>query len=423
MKIGIVPVLDKNGGGSFQYSNAVLQGLLALKQNGYPDDFIILSQSIYDPYLEIYKRNGFQIESLEYLSPKQKVKQVIKRLSLDKFYIKHLSSFSFGKKSSKKNLEEMKHRSDLYQRIRSLGVQLILYLSPNSLSFEIGIPYIFPVHDLQHRIHPEFLEVSADGEYEEREYLYTNGIKNATMILTDSIVGKEDILHYYGKAYTVNPGKIQIFPYTSSFNDNDVVKADAAKVKKQFHIASRYLFYPAQFWPHKNHIRIIKALAGIKKNKNINIPIIFCGSVIGKYKKEVLSQVKKIASQNNLNVEYLGYVNTNQLIGLYKNATALLMPTFFGPTNIPIIEAWMTDCPIITSNIRGIRQQVGNAALLVDPSSIEDIAEKTLTLWNDEKFRKKLIENGRKKIKIYNFKYYCAQLVHILETAKRLVSE
>ena len=74
-------------------------------------------------------------------------------------------------------------------------------------------------------------------------------------------------------------------------------------------------------------------------------------------------------------LRYLGYVPDEDMSGLYAGAVALVMPTFFGPTNIPVVEAWTFGCPVLTSDIRRIREQAGNAAVLVDPRSVEAIAD------------------------------------------------
>jgi len=79
-------------------------------------------------------------------------------------------------------------------------------------------------------------------------------------------------------------------------------------------------------------------------------------------------------------------------------ATALIMPTYLGPTNIPVVEAWQTGCPILYSDIRGCREQAGDAALLFNPDRPSDIAEKIETLWQDEKLQKILIEKGQSRL-------------------------
>src|SRR5207344_157083 len=69
----------------------------------------------------------------------------------------------------------------------------------------------------------------------------------------------------------------------------------------------------------------------------------------------------------------LPYVPDALMAGLYLGSEGLVMPTFFGPTNIPILEAWRMGRPVITSNIRGVSRQARDAALLVDPNSDEEL--------------------------------------------------
>jgi glycosyltransferase involved in cell wall biosynthesis len=82
----------------------------------------------------------------------------------------------------------------------------------------------------------------------------------------------------------------------------------------------------------------------------------------------------------------------------YSHALALVMTTFFGPTNIPVLEAWAASCPVITPNIRGIREQVEDAGLLVDPGDVPAIAEAIWTIYSDSELRKKLINKGLHRV-------------------------
>src|SRR5262249_16958903 len=91
----------------------------------------------------------------------------------------------------------VRFRPELHRWFRGCGIELMFYLVHERLSFECGIPYVIVVHDLQHRLHPEFPEVSADGEWERREYSYRNGVRYATLLIADSESGKDDILDFY----------------------------------------------------------------------------------------------------------------------------------------------------------------------------------------------------------------------------------
>ena len=121
-------------------------------------------------------------------------------------------------------------------------------------------------------------------------------------------------------------------------------------------------------------------------------------------------------------VHYLGYVPDAHMSALYGAAVALVMPTFFGPTNIPILEAWALGCPVLTSDIRGVREQAGDAAVLADPRSVESIAHTVYRLWTDGDFRLSLAQRGRQRLVTYTPEDYRQQLIASLEEAKTRVS-
>lgn len=296
----------------------------------------------------------------------------------------------------------------------------MVYPVPQRLSFEIGIPYIMAIHDLQHRLQPEFPEVSAGGEWEAREYLFRNGARYATLLLADSEVGREDILNFYGP-YGVEADQVKVLPflparYLFARTDGDGRK----RIRTKYQLPESFLFYPAQFWPHKNHRRIIEALGQLRNEFGLKIPIVFCGSHSGDIREHTFDEARSVSSQMGLDKEiwYLGYIPDEEMSALYSEAVALIMPTFFGPTNIPILEAWALDCPVLSSDIRGVREQVGQAAILVDPRSVESIADGIHRLWTDGSLRQTLVERGRARLAGFTSDDYRQRLSSILEEAK-----
>jgi glycosyltransferase involved in cell wall biosynthesis len=100
-----------------------------------------------------------------------------------------------------------------------------------------------------------------------------------------------------------------------------------------------------------------------------------------------------------------------------------VMPTFFGPTNIPILEAWGLDCPVVTSDLRGLREQAGDAALLADPRSVEAIADAIQRIWLDGELREELARRGRARLGLYTREDYARRLNEILDLASEYVRE
>ena len=221
--------------------------------------------------------------------------------------------------------------------------------------------------------------------------------------------GQEEISSFYG----IPKEHIKIIPHPTpdfALNGNENNKADYDP--KKFGIKTKYLIYPAQFWSHKNHANILYALKIIKEKYRIPLSIIFTGSDKGNF-----SHIQKMTIDLQLSedVLFLGFISRADLISLYQNAFALLYPTFFGPENLPPLEAFALGCPVIASKISGADEQLGDAALLVDPKSPEQIANAIFTLYSSPDLRKTLIERGLKRAQQWTGKDFVRSLFSILD--------
>lgn len=307
-------------------------------------------------------------------------------------------------------------REKIRGRLLDLGIDLVLIPAPDPLAFQSGVPSIMAIHDLQHRLQPEFPEVSQNGEWESREYIYRNAARESLLMLVDSEVGKEDVLELYG-IYGATPDRVLVFPFVMSpalcvETDPDV----SARLKERLQLPERFFLYPAQYWPHKNHARLIESLSQMEQS---DAHLVLCGATRGKLRRDTYNQVRRIAIERGVEerVHHLGYVSDEDLSALYASALALVFPTFFGPTNIPVIEAWNFGIPVLSSRIRGITEQVGDAGLLVDPRSVEEMAGGLDRLWTDSDLRRSLIEAGRRRLALYTPEDHRDRLGQILAEA------
>lgn len=321
--------------------------------------------------------------------------------------------------------DQVRRGSELGKWLRQHRVDWVLYTGTDSNSFESGVPYVMPVFDLQHRLQPEFPEVSAGDEWDEIEYVFRNGTREALLILADSDVGKEDILEYYGP-YGVTPDRVKVLPYLPApYLSPHVPPSERVRVRTTYRLPERYLLYPAQLWPHKNHVRVVQALGLLKEDKKTDIHVVLCGTHSGAIRTGVYREMMREAHRLRVveQLHYLGYVPNDAMSALYAEAVGLVMPTFFGPTNIPIIEAWLFGCPVLTSDIRGIREQVGDAGLLVEPRSVEAIAAGMGRLWEEAMLRAELAQRGTQRLATYSTQDFCAKLAEIIEEANLRVAE
>jgi len=402
MRIGIVPNCNPSSGGLYQYSLTMLEAIRTLQQRELLNDEVITLDYPQAPHKsKIDILAGFLGDGR------------LKRIAANIYHAIFLNPDFL-------NPDKVTPNPALARYFQEYGIDWMLYPSPTTTSFEAGIPYIAAVHDLQHRLHPEYPEVSAGGLWLWRECMFRNSIRNAMMVLVDSEVGKEDVMQFYGQYITEE--RIKVLPFLpASYLSVELSQEEAEDIRKKYNLPERYLFYPAQFWLHKNHLRIIKAL-GILKERNLDVDIVFVGSCEGKLKQAVFNEVMSCAKHLGIlkSVHYLGYVSDEHMSVLYSNATALIMPTFFGPTNIPPLEAWKFGCPVITSDIRGIREQMGDAAILVNPESTESIAEGIYDLLVDMGRCVSLIEKGYARLAEYGPADYQQRLLEIIKQANSL---
>lgn len=301
----------------------------------------------------------------------------------------------------------------LNRAIKSNKIDIIWFMSPTYL--KVKIPFIFTVWDLAHRVYPYFPEVSFSGwTLDKREKLYSYELPRASYIITGTEAGKNEIKNFYG----IPEERIKIIPFpTPSFAIN--AKCSGKDILRKYNISKDYLFYPAQFWPHKNHISILKALKTLKEKLFIDFDVVFTGSDKGN-----LSYIKQKTEELNLskNVHFLDFVSVEVLRELYKNAFALVYPTYFGPDNMPPLEAFALGCPVIASKVSGAEEQLGDAAVLINPSKFDEITNAVLKLSKEIEYRNSLIEKGLKRSKCFTSGDYIDKFLEMLDEFQEIRS-
>jgi glycosyltransferase involved in cell wall biosynthesis len=278
--------------------------------------------------------------------------------------------------------------------------------SSDSWAFRAPVPALGTIHDLMHIYEPRFPEVGSPAEIRGREFHFTETCQWAKAVGVDSELGKQQLCH----AYNIEPERVFVLPYIAPKYIYD--SAGSAGSEFKYKLPGKYFFYPANFWLHKNHSALFAAVDRLR-SKYADIHLVLVGATQNGY-AAARESVDKLGIGDN--VLFLGYVPDDQMFELYRRARALIMPSFFGPTNIPQLEAFVAGCPVAVSRVYAVPDQVGDAALLFDPNSVDEIAGCMERLWTDDALCADLAEKGRRRARRWGPQQFSARLRQMVET-------
>jgi len=254
-------------------------------------------------------------------------------------------------------------------------------------SYQFPIPALVTIHDLMFRYEKRFPESASRWEYFNRETICRNNCRWSKGILVESELGRRQMV----ESYRISPDRVHVLPNIApKYMHSTEVRPDFAA---HYRLPAKYIFYPAQFWWHKNHKKLIEAVASLKSELP-DLKLVLSGGRQNAYAATV-----KLVQDLDLvtDVIFSGYLPDTDMPEFYRRARAMVMPTYYGPTNIPPLEAFAVGCPVAISGIYGMPEQAGDAALFFNPDSVEEIADCIRQLWTDDQLCAELAEKGRKR--------------------------
>ncbi len=278
-----------------------------------------------------------------------------------------------------------------------------LFYFPNPVKFDVKYPYIYTVWDLGHRRTPYFPEVSRTGWlWLNREDVYQTMLYRASYIITGNEEGKKEILENY--PIPENKVRISYFPVASFCRGKEQ--------KPAFMTDKPYFFYPAQFWPHKNHIVILDALKLLAEKYGLKPVVYLTGSEKGN-KAYIQSEIERRELTEQIKIT--GFVSDEELKYLYTHATGMIFASLMGPNNMPPIEATYLGCPVIITDLDGHKEQLQDTALYFNGYKPEELAEHMKTLLSDDYARNEIIEKEKVLGKQFGTVNYFAEIKKIIK--------
>lgn len=383
-KIGLYLGCEPFSGGMFQYSQCMLDAVVDLPK----DEFEVLvaySSGAWEPHL---------------------VTQAVRFTRFPRTFFDRATASAWRQLHLPVSLWRRIARSfhPLSRRFHKSACDLWIFPSQEKWSYWAPVPALTAIHDLMHRYERRFPEVSANGMFEYREWVYGNICRFAKAVLVDSELGRRQVEESYG----LSGSRIKVLPFAPPRYISAGLAAE--QVAEKYSLPEKFVFYPAQFWEHKNHCGLVRAAKKIIGHAP-DLKLVFVGAPKNGY-----GPVTQLVRDLDLteHVVFLAYVPDEDMSGLYRNARCLVMPTFFGPTNIPPLEAFATGCPAAVSNIYGMPEQVADAALLFDPASDDAIADAILRLWTDDALCHELAARGVERLKALDQACFNLRILQIL---------
>jgi glycosyltransferase involved in cell wall biosynthesis len=185
-----------------------------------------------------------------------------------------------------------------------------------------------------------------------------------------------------------------------------------AEVRERFKLPPRFLLYCGAVYPPKNFTRMIQAYAKVGPAQGV--PLVIAGGSNRYLSEHELDEPKrqKIADW----VRWPGWIDNKDLPALYQLADGLLLPSLYESVGMPIMEAMASGCPVLTSDRFGTKEIAGEAAVLVDPESVDAIAAGIDRLLNDRELRATLVAAGHERAQRFTWTNTASALMRVFES-------
>lgn len=255
------------------------------------------------------------------------------------------------------------------------------------------LPTVYNPHDLQHLHHPEFFNAP---EVARREALHPSACRAAHTVAVASEFVKHDVVEYYH----VEPEKVQVIPWAPPPLPEASGAVDLPTLGEKYGLIERpFALYPAMTWEHKNHLRLLEALAVLRDRVGLGVRFVFTG-----HKTDFWPRVERRVSELKLEgqVSFLGLIPREELSALYRAAQFVFVPTLFEAASAPLFEAWQHGAPVACSSVTSLPEQASGAALLFDPFDVEAIADALARMATGEDLRKELRRRGATRLEDFS---------------------
>ncbi len=270
--------------------------------------------------------------------------------------------------------------------------------------------FIVTIHDLLHQHFAMKRATTLNPViYKVKRLSYQQAFRHAAFQSQKIITPSQSVKDQLIDEWKINDTKITVTPEGVEENllalKRTVKKDDFKKVAEKFNIKGQYLFYIGNAHPHKNVEGLLAAFKEIRE-RFPEVQLVLSGP-----DHYFWQRVQK--ENQSEGVIYTGFVTDKELVTLYSNAKALVVPSFEEGFGIPLLEAMACGCPVVSSNGGSLPEVGGDACLYFDPKNKKEMVSQIEKIIKDEKLRKSLISKGEKRYKQFSWEKMAKQTLQI----------
>ncbi len=286
----------------------------------------------------------------------------------------------------------------------------VFYSPDGYASLNLKCPTVMVTHDLAHVHYPNEIPFLVRKYY---DYYVPKYLKKSDQVISVSHATKEDIL----TQYHLSSEKTSVVHNGNRDGFSKIKKEQRKATQAKYSQGCQYFFYLGAVHPRKNLERLITGFNLFKKTSGSDIKLLIGGRLAWQ-----TDTVKKTFEQSvhKSDIKFLGFIPEEDLSFLMGSALAMVYVSLFEGFGLPILEAMYAEVPVITSNVSAMPEVAGEAALLVDPVSVDELALAMQKIYEDKSLRIDLIEKGKIQREKFNWDQSAEKTYAIL---KKVVSK
>ncbi|MFU8843541.1 MAG: glycosyltransferase family 4 protein [Bacteroidales bacterium] len=269
-----------------------------------------------------------------------------------------------------------------------------VFFSPDGyLSLRSKVRSHVVMHDLNFEHYPEDIPYLASKHY---RYYFQRYAHKADRIATVSEFSKDDII----KQYQILPEKIDVVYNGASAEFHVLSDVEKEEVKKKYTAGRPYFIFLSALSPRKNLVNLFYAFDQLKQSDNQGLKLLVVGEKMY-WTHEIRDTYKQMRYRDE--VIFAGRLEFGELTRVLGAALALTYVSYFEGFGIPIVEAFYSGTPVITSNVTSMPEVAGDAAILVDPFSVDSVCQAMQQIAHDGLLRKSMIIKGSERAKLFSW--------------------